>query len=148
MKITYCYFGVIFFCQEYTKLDDRHPRVQQRIKKLDPAEHSNMANPNNFSRYNECWVYPHTSRLLIITTEAYISWLNVFTSDETFRTFRVRFVRHFGFGCWGENGLEKFFRPKLARHFRDLAAHSRPRVLQFGSSLVYLSKFLSNKFKN
>ena len=45
----------------------------------------------------------------------------------------------------GGNGFENFFRPKSARHFRDLAAYSRPRVLQFGSSLVYLSKFLSNK---
>lgn len=37
--------------QEYTKLADLHPRVQERIKKLDPAEYSNMANPHNSSRY-------------------------------------------------------------------------------------------------
>ena len=36
--------------QEYTKLGDTHPRVQERIKKVDPAEYSNMANPNTFSR--------------------------------------------------------------------------------------------------
>ena len=36
--------------QEYTKLGDLHPRVQERVKKVDPAEYSNMANPNTFSR--------------------------------------------------------------------------------------------------
>ena len=50
--------------QEYTKLGDLHPRVQERIKRLDPAEYSNMANPHNSSRYMYlffwetvyCWV--------------------------------------------------------------------------------------------
>ena len=41
----------MYLCQEYTKLGDLHPRVQERIKKLDPAEYSNMANPHNSSRY-------------------------------------------------------------------------------------------------
>lgn len=45
------HFIHMYSCQEYTKLGDLHPRVQERIKKLDPAEYSNMANPHNSSRY-------------------------------------------------------------------------------------------------
>ena len=43
--------------QEYTKLGDVHPRAQERIKKTDPAEYSNMTNPHTFSRYKWSWLY-------------------------------------------------------------------------------------------
>ena len=43
--------------QEYTKLGDVHPRAQERIKKMDPAEYSNMTNPHTFSRYKWSWLY-------------------------------------------------------------------------------------------
>ena len=43
--------------QEYTKLGDVHPRTQERIKKMDPAEYSNMTNPHTFSRYTWSWLY-------------------------------------------------------------------------------------------
>lgn len=35
--------------EEYTKLGDLHPRIQEKMKKMDPAEYSNMANPSTFS---------------------------------------------------------------------------------------------------
>nr|XP_058963172.1 protein phosphatase 1 regulatory subunit 32-like [Pocillopora verrucosa]XP_058963173.1 protein phosphatase 1 regulatory subunit 32-like [Pocillopora verrucosa] len=35
--------------QDYTKLGDLHPRVQERVKKMDPAEYSNMVNPHAFA---------------------------------------------------------------------------------------------------
>lgn len=44
-------FLVVIIIQEYTKLGDVHPRAQERMKKMDPAEYSNMANPHTFSRY-------------------------------------------------------------------------------------------------
>ena len=46
---SFCY---VLSMQEYTKLGDLHPRVQEKMKKMDPAEYSNMADPHTFSRYN------------------------------------------------------------------------------------------------
>ena len=88
-------------CQEYTRLADLHPRVQERIEKLDPAEYSNMANPHNSSRY-----------LYLVFCDDYILlWssrlrLNMYSLGKLNNISCCDFVCHF-WNC-EENGLEKF----------------------------------------